>query len=280
MYRRDWLLPAGLSFRLDAPSRRLCKPAATSPTAFALVVGRSPPDAKSPCVAPLCTILHDYPHYCTLEMSRPNLLLDERHRLIRERLAAEGRVLATDLARDLGTSEDTIRRDLRELASLGECRRVYGGALSISPASGTMAERQTQDVDRKAALAREAVELVVSGQIIFLDAGSTNLAIARALPKNANLTVATNAPAIALALLDKVGIDVILVGGVMDVRAGAALGAQAVRDASGMAPDICFVGACAADLQQGVGAFGFEDAVLKRALVEEEPHRRRSRDER
>jgi DeoR/GlpR family transcriptional regulator of sugar metabolism len=197
-------------------------------------------------------------------MSRPNLLLDERHRLIRERLAAEGRVLATDLARDLGTSEDTI---LRELASLGECRRVYGGALSISPASGTMAERQTQDVDRKAALAREAVELVVSGQIIFLDAGSTNLAIARALPKNANLTVATNAPAIALALLDKVGIDVILVGGVMDVRAGAALGAQAVRDASGMAPDICFVGACAADLQ-GVGAFGFEDAVLKRALVE------------
>jgi DeoR/GlpR family transcriptional regulator of sugar metabolism len=201
-------------------------------------------------------------------MSQTNLLLDERHRLIRERLAVEGRILATDLARDLGTSEDTIRRDLRELASLGHCRRVYGGALSISPTSGTMAERQTQDIDRKAALAREAVELVVPGQIIFLDAGSANLAIARALPNNANLTVATNAPAIALALLDKSGIDVILVGGVMDVRAGAALGAQAVRDASGMAPDICFVGACAVDLQQGVRAFGFEDAVFKRALVE------------
>src|SRR5271154_4068492 len=122
-------------------------------------------------------------------MSLPNLLLDERHRLIRVRLAAEGRVLAADLARDLGTSEDTIRRDLRELASLGECRRVYGGALSISPASGTMAERQTQDIDRKAALAREGAKLVVPGQIVFLDAGSTNLAIARALPNDANTTV-------------------------------------------------------------------------------------------
>ena len=201
-------------------------------------------------------------------MAQLNLLLDERHRLIRERLAAEGRVLATDLARDLCTSEDTIRRDLRELASLGHCRRVYGGALSISPASGTMAERQSQDIDRKDALAQEGAKLVAPGQIVFLDAGSTNLAIARALPNGANLTVGTNAPAIALALLDKVGIDVILVGGLMDVRAGAALGAQAVRDVSAMALDICFVGACAVDLKDGVRAFGFEDAVFKRALVE------------
>jgi DeoR/GlpR family transcriptional regulator of sugar metabolism len=200
-------------------------------------------------------------------MSQSNLLLDERHRFIRERLDAEGRVLATDLARDLGTSEDTIRRDLRELASRGHCRRVYGGALSVSPASGTMAERQTQDIDRKAALAREAVELVAAGQIVFLDAGSTNLAIARALPNEANMTVVTNAPAIALVLLGRMGFEVILVGGRMDVRAGAALGAQAVRDISGIAADICFLGACAVDAQLGVRAFGFEDTVFKRAVV-------------
>jgi DeoR/GlpR family transcriptional regulator of sugar metabolism len=201
------------------------------------------------------------------QMAQPNLLLDERHRVIRDRLAVDGRVLANDLARDLGTSEDTIRRDLRELASLGCCRRVYGGALSISPASGTFAERQTQDVDRKAALAREAAKLAAPRQIVFLDAGSTNLAIARALPNDANMTVVTNAPAIASAVLGRTGFEVILIGGVMDVRAGAALGAQAVRDVSGMAPDICFVGACAVDTQLGVAAFGFEDAVFKRALL-------------
>jgi DeoR/GlpR family transcriptional regulator of sugar metabolism len=54
----------------------------------------------------------------------------------------------------------------------------------------------------------------------------------------------------------------------MDVRAGAALGAHTVRDVSGMAPDICFVGACAVDPKLGVQAFGFEDAVFKRALLE------------
>ncbi|KTQ76027.1 DeoR faimly transcriptional regulator, partial [Aureimonas ureilytica] len=53
----------------------------------------------------------------------------ERHGRIRERLSLEGRVLASELARDFGVSEDTIRRDLRELASAGLCRRVYGGAL-------------------------------------------------------------------------------------------------------------------------------------------------------
>jgi DeoR/GlpR family transcriptional regulator of sugar metabolism len=204
----------------------------------------------------------------TSHMMHSNLLLDERHRMIRERLAVDGRVLAADLARDLGMSEDTIRRDLRELAALGECRRVYGGALSVSPASGTFAERQTQDVDRKAALAREAAELAAPGQILFLDAGSTNLAIAWALPNGANMTVVTNAPAIASAVLGRTGFEVILIGGVMDVRAGAALGAQAVRDVREMTPDTCFVGACAVDPHLGVAAFGFEDAAFKRAVLE------------
>jgi DeoR/GlpR family transcriptional regulator of sugar metabolism len=219
----------------------------------------------------LCTIVHDTAclSVCWVaQMAHSNLLLDERHRVIRERLAVDGRVIAADLARELGTSEDTIRRDLRELASLGECRRVYGGALSISPASGFFAERPTQDVDGKVALAREAAKLAAPGQIVFLAAGSTNLVIARTLPNDANMTVVTNAPAVALAVLGRTGFEVILVGGVMDVRAGAALGAQAVRDVSGMAPDICFVGACAVDPKLGVRAFGFEDAVFKRALLE------------
>jgi len=64
-------------------------------------------------------------------MSQQILLLDERHRLIRERQAAKGRGLATDLARDLGTSEDTIRRDLRELAS----------PLTLSPGVGWKSPR-------------------------------------------------------------------------------------------------------------------------------------------
>ena len=56
------------------------------------------------------------------------MLTDERHQIIRDRLAVEGRVLAGELASRFGVSEDTVRRDLRELAKAGQCRRVYGGA--------------------------------------------------------------------------------------------------------------------------------------------------------
>ena len=58
------------------------------------------------------------------------MLTDERHQIIRDRLAAEGRVLAGELAGRFGVSEDTVRRDLRELAKAGHCRRVYGGAVA------------------------------------------------------------------------------------------------------------------------------------------------------
>src|SRR3984957_13735920 len=122
-------------------------------------------------------------------MSSHLLLPDERHHFIRKRLSLGERVLAVEMARELGASEDTIRRDLRELASLGICRRVYGGALPVSPASGSLAERQTEFPERKAALAKEAVKLVSPGQFVFLDAGSANLAVARALPQNAGLVV-------------------------------------------------------------------------------------------
>ena len=129
----------------------------------------------------------------------------ERQRLILERLARDGRVVAAALARELGTSEDTIRRDLRELAAAGRCERVYGGALRLSPASGSFAQREATAPARKAALGRRAAALVRPGQILLIHAGTTNVAIAAALPERQGLTVATNAPAVATALLGREG---------------------------------------------------------------------------
>ena len=93
-------------------------------------------------------------------MPSANLLPDERHRIIRRRLSLGERVLAVEMARELGASEDTIRRDLRELASLGLCQRVYGGALPVSPASGSFRTRQSQELASKVALGRAAAAIV------------------------------------------------------------------------------------------------------------------------
>ena len=90
-------------------------------------------------------------------------LPDERQQIILERLSRRGRVLAGDLAREFRTSEDTIRRDLREMAAAGQCRRVYGGALPLSPASGALAARRAEAPERKAALGRAAAPPGASG---------------------------------------------------------------------------------------------------------------------
>ncbi|AIY40689.1 Transcriptional regulators of sugar metabolism [Collimonas arenae] len=199
-------------------------------------------------------------------MNTANLLLKERHALIQQRLLADGRVLALDLAQQLNVSEDTIRRDLRDLAAAGLCKRVYGGALPLSPATAPLAERRTQGPARKARLARAAVTLVNAGDVLFIDAGSTNLAIAEALPP-VPLTVITNAATVALALLVQPHIELIMVGGRVDARSGANLGAVALRDAERMRPDIFFLGACGVDAEAGLTCFNYEEAEFKRSLA-------------
>jgi DeoR/GlpR family transcriptional regulator of sugar metabolism len=191
----------------------------------------------------------------------------ERQDLIVERLQRHGRVIAAELAVEFRVSEDSIRRDLREMAALGLCKRVYGGALLLSSV-GTLEERRSEHTDAKRALARMAVTLVRPGQILFIDAGSTNSAIAAALPENQQLTVVTNAPDVACALIGRPGFEVLLIGGRIDHKIGGAVGSQAVREVQGIRADICFPGACAIDAHSGLWTFDAEEVVLKRAMIE------------
>lgn len=195
-------------------------------------------------------------------------LPDERQKIILDRLGRDGRVIAGDLAREFNTSEDTIRRDLRDMAAAGLCRRVYGGALPLSPASGTLRQRQGENFERKAALGRAAAALVGPGQVLLIDAGSTNAAIARALPPGLAITVITNAPDIAAELTGRPGVELVMIGGRVNPRSGATLGARALNDAREMRADLAFLGACAIDAVGGVAAFGADEAEFKRRVAE------------
>ena len=139
------------------------------------------------------------------------MLTDERHQIIRDRLAAEGRVLAGELASRFGVSEDTVRRDLRELAKAGQCRRVYGGAVAPAPfAAAPVGLRAGHAVEEKTRLARATVALLSRGQTLFIDGGTTNAAIARAIPRDLELTIATNSLEVASALSDHALIELIV----------------------------------------------------------------------
>jgi DeoR/GlpR family transcriptional regulator of sugar metabolism len=201
-------------------------------------------------------------------MKTDNLLLPERHALILKQLETEGRVLAAVLARELNVTEDTIRRDLRDLAATGLCQKVYGGAVRMpaAPEGGTLTQRMTRQQSDKSRLAVAAVTLVQQGATIFLDAGSSNLAIADALPA-VPLTVLTNAPSIAARLLDKPHIDLIMIGGRIKQSLGGSVGATALREVELIHPDLYFIGACGVDVDAGVTAVDYEEAEFKRRLA-------------
>jgi DeoR/GlpR family transcriptional regulator of sugar metabolism len=196
------------------------------------------------------------------------MLPQERQQWILDRLRQSGRVVAVELATEFAVSEDSVRRDLRELAAQGLCKRVYGGALPLSAVVAPLKQRRQEHAGRKLALGRKAATLVRQGQVLLIDAGSTNAAIAAALPRDFGLTVVTNAPDIAQILLEREGFEILLIGGRIDARIGAAVGAQAVHEMQRVRADICFPGACAVDAIGGLWGFDSEEVLLKRAMVE------------
>lgn len=199
-----------------------------------------------------------------------SLLTSERLDAIEARLLREGRVVATELARDFETSEDTIRRDLRALAAAGRCRRVYGGALPASPSRGPVSSRARFAATAKEALGGALARLVLPGMTVFLDAGTTNLAAARALaasPDLGGVTLVTHAPAIAATLVEARGASLVTIGGRVDPEIGAAIGARALEEITTLRPDLLLLGTCGLDPDGGLSAHSIEDAVVKRRLA-------------
>jgi DeoR/GlpR family transcriptional regulator of sugar metabolism len=198
--------------------------------------------------------------------ANPEVFPGERQRLIIERLAVHGRVIAAELAAQFNVSEHSIRRDLGTLAAAGLCKRVYGGAISLA-SDGPLTVRIEHEPGRKRALGVAAAGLIGAGQHVFIDGGSTNLAIARALDPQMALTITTNSPVIAVELMKLPQVEVILLGGRMSPVAGSAYGFTTIAQLTHFNFDLCFLGACALDAVKGVTAFDMDVAEFKRAVV-------------
>nr|WP_318381891.1 DeoR/GlpR family DNA-binding transcription regulator [uncultured Enterobacter sp.] len=192
---------------------------------------------------------------------------EQRQEKIKQFLVHDGKVVCAQLARTLNVSEHTIRRDLKELATLGLCKRVYGGAVSVLPVSGSFMGREKVNPARKDSVARRTVALLKAGNCVFFDAGTTNLAIARQLPDDLRLTAVTNSPQIAAELTRYEHVEVIVPGGRIQKEIGGAVGIDTLRQIEKMFFDQCLLGACAFDADEGLTVFEYDDAEFKKALV-------------
>ena len=127
------------------------------------------------------------------------MLTSQRKQYILETLARDGQVVAKTISDTLGLSQDTIRRDLRELAKEGLLQRVHGGALPASPAMANFVQRETISIDAKQAIGEKAAQLIEEGQVIFLDGGTTTAQLVQHLPPTLKATFVTHSATIAVA---------------------------------------------------------------------------------
>jgi DeoR/GlpR family transcriptional regulator of sugar metabolism len=195
------------------------------------------------------------------------MLVSERRDLLLARLRTDGKLIARDLALELGISEDSIRRDLRDLAALGLCQRVYGGAMPASPALADYAARTGVEPDSKHSVASHAVELIRPGHRVILDGGTTTLAVARALPPTLQATVITHSPTIAAALVPHPTVEILLLGGRIYKHSAVACGAATVEAASGITADLFLLGVTGVHADHGLTTGDPEEAAMKRALA-------------
>jgi DeoR/GlpR family transcriptional regulator of sugar metabolism len=195
------------------------------------------------------------------------MLTAERRQAILGRLHRDGKVVASELVASLGVSEDTVRRDLRDLAEQGLLQRVHGGALPAAPPAGPFARRLEIAHEAKVALAEAALPLLEGARVIVLDGGTTPLELARRLPPGFAGTVVTNSPPVAAALAAHPRADVVLVGGRLLKAEQVAIGAAAVDALRAVRADVCVLGVCSLHPEVGVTANDHDEAHVKRAMV-------------
>ncbi|QBD81716.1 DeoR/GlpR transcriptional regulator [Ktedonosporobacter rubrisoli] len=191
----------------------------------------------------------------------------ERRQYILRILQEEGKVVAKKVSEELGTSEDTIRRDLRELAAEGLLQRVHGGALPYPPIIPNFAARQQQAVAAKSAMARAAVQLIRNGQVILIDGGTTNLQVAQHIPTELHATVITNSPPVAVALADHPHVEVVLLGGRINKSAIVALGAATIEALHMVRADLYLPGICGVHPEIGISGENLEEAHVQRTMM-------------
>ena len=197
-----------------------------------------------------------------------------RHNELLEMLARVESIQVPELAARLGVSEVTARRDLLELEQAGYLKRVHGGAVK-APGRSTgrpYRVREKAAADRKQAIAVAAARLVASGDAIALDGGSTIMHLVSVLNGLTNLTVVAanlrTAWAVAQSRAFATPTRLIIIGGSVKPDELSVSGISALEQCRNLRVDTAFISASAVDSTAGVTDYDYEDAAIKRAIIQ------------
>jgi DeoR/GlpR family transcriptional regulator of sugar metabolism len=195
------------------------------------------------------------------------MLTTSRKAALLGRLSKDGQLAVTPLALEFGVSEDTLRRDLRDLASEGKLVRVHGGAVPASPTHQPVAARRNLHGQEKTLLARAGARLIENGLIVIVDGGTTHDELAASVPHDRRCTIVTHSPAVATSFEFHERIEVVLVGGLLFRHSMVAMGPDTADAFGRIRADICLLGVTGVHPELGMTTGDSNEASLKRIMM-------------
>jgi DeoR/GlpR family transcriptional regulator of sugar metabolism len=195
------------------------------------------------------------------------MLKKERQAYILHQVSLHNSVLSTDLSNAINVSEDTIRRDLNELAETGKVIKVHGGALSKSFNSFYL-RTDVYNVDNKKLIAEKAVSLIKDGMFVLTGGGTTIIEMARLLPETLKATFFTGSIPAAYEYSQHPNIEVIFIGDKISKKSQIAVGGEAINKIRHIKADMCFLGINAIDTVHGITDNDWDIVQMKKAMIE------------
>lgn len=197
------------------------------------------------------------------------MLVAVRHNKILSTLNSRGTIRVSELSTLCGVTEETIRRDLEKLESQGNLTRIHGGAISLQKVDEDLphVEREVINKKEKMSVAKEAVKYIEENDIIFLDASSTTLYLARFIP-NINLTVLTNSIKICAELAKNSNIQVICTGGTLYPNSMSFVGPLTVQTLESYYVNKLFFSCKGIHEEWGISDSNELQALVKRKIIQ------------
>jgi DeoR family transcriptional regulator, fructose operon transcriptional repressor len=194
------------------------------------------------------------------------LLKEERKDFIIKQISIHTRMTLVELANSLNVSEDTIRRDINDLADDGKIIKIRGGAMSKAYHHSSSI-KETYGHQNKKTIAEKALGLLKEGMMVLIGGGTTIREFVKIIPNDLKATFITVNPLTAVELMDKPNLEVIMIGGPLSRYSQMSVGGEVIQRLSELNVDLCIMGTNAIDFREGLTDSDWETVQAKKAMI-------------
>lgn len=201
-------------------------------------------------------------------MNQSRELIKKRQERLFDYISLNKSIRVTDASLYLDVSEITVRRDLIYFEEKNLVERFHGGArLKNTPDHNDelIDEKEIKHKASKNAIGKKAAELIKDNSTVFLNSGSTTLAVLKYL-NNKSIRIITN-NALAPTCIWNEQIELILTGGECRCRSKSLIGSFASNMISNVYADTCILGVNGISSEHGTTTSIHQETIINEMMV-------------